>query len=329
MKKYEVLIVDDEPAAINFISKIIELKCPQLEVVATANSGLEALTLLHTRPIDIVFTDIKMPEMDGVELVKTINRDFPYVCSVVVSGHQDFDYVKESLRVGVVDYLLKPISPIDVENLCEPICIKLDKQYQKRRNLFLRHISSGQKNINVKELKQLFPAQHYYAAIIRKNGLISRFGNSINREIFSSENNLMTIFGRDHMEMLFIYSEEVVITDFFDIMNHEYQKLKDAGAFLTMVINENRFELTFFSKVVNDLYQTLDNSIVVGLEQILFLGKRTANRLETSQSTDHFRYLLYLIEKKQNDRLTTETRLMFDMWIQEIQSQFEIENKIR
>ncbi len=134
MIKYKVLIADDEPAAIHFIEKIIELKCPDLEVAATANSGLEALEILNSRAIDVVFTDIMMPEMNGVELVSEISRDYPYVCSVVVSGHQDFDYVKETLRTGAADYILKPINLKEMTGLCQTICSKLNKMYYTRRS---------------------------------------------------------------------------------------------------------------------------------------------------------------------------------------------------
>ncbi|MFV0527110.1 MAG: helix-turn-helix transcriptional regulator [Lachnospiraceae bacterium] len=112
-------------------------------------------------------------------------------------------------------------------------------------------------------------------------------------------------------------------------MNNEYNKLKSNEAFLTMVVNKNRFELLKLSEVVSALYKTLDNSIVIGLEQTIFLGEKAFDRSESPKSIEHFQYLLYLIEKKEYDRLIPEMKVMFEIWTHELQPQFEIENRIR
>lgn len=329
MMKYKVLIVDDEPAAVHFIEKIIELKCPGLEVAATADSGLDALSILNAQPIDVVFTDIMMPEMNGVELVTEISRDFPYICSVVVSGHQDFDFVKETLRTGAADYILKPINLKEMANLCQTICSKLDTVYYNRRNLLFRRMSRDSRPIDQRELSQLFPSSYYYAAIIRRNGLISRFNNNFNHEIFSTENNQIIVYGRDDLEMLFLYSEEMIFDDFGRIMDREFDKLKSKESFLTMVINEQRFNSEKLPETIHRLYQSLDNSIVTGMEQKIRLDEGNTPFCESPQSAEHYQYLLYLLEKKEIEHLPSAIKTMFDLWEREHRTQFEVESKIR
>lgn len=329
MMKYKVLIVDDEPAAVHFIEKIIELKCPGLEVAATADSGLEALSILNVQPIDVVFTDIMMPEMNGVELVSYICRDFPYICSVVVSGHQDFDFVKETLRTGAADYILKPINLNEMAGLCRTICLKLDTVYHNRRNLFFRRMSKDSCSIDQKELTRLFPSSCYYAAIIRRNGLIPRFNNNFNHEIFSTENSQIIVYGRDDLEMLFLYPEEMIFDDFGRIMNREFEKLKSKESFLTMVISEQRFSSAKLPEMIRRLYQTLDHSVVTGMEQKIRLDETNSPFHDSPQSTEHYQYLLYLLEKKETEHLPSALKTMFGLWEKEHRTQFDVESKVR
>ena len=105
---YRVLIAEDEPAAMQHISTIIRIKCPGFEVAGTADNGKTALEMLETLKPDILITDVKMPVMDGITLVKKAGEKYPEILSVIISGYQDFDYAREALRSGCCDYILKP-----------------------------------------------------------------------------------------------------------------------------------------------------------------------------------------------------------------------------
>lgn len=106
-KKLKVLIVEDFAAMRSAIRKVLE--SISLDVLEAGN-GLEALELLEKQPVDVVFTDLVMPEMDGFELCEEIRRrpNLRHLPVVVNSTHRDAQYVIKALRTGADDYLTKP-----------------------------------------------------------------------------------------------------------------------------------------------------------------------------------------------------------------------------
>lgn len=102
--KIKCLIVDDEPLAIRLIEKHIA-KIDALEVVATCTNALKAFELLNTQSIDLLFLDIKMPNITGIEFLKNLKNPPK---TILTTAYRD--YALEGYDLGVVDYLLKPIA---------------------------------------------------------------------------------------------------------------------------------------------------------------------------------------------------------------------------
>jgi two-component system response regulator YesN len=106
--KDHVLIVDDEPIIRNGLKNFIDWDRLGLTVEASCANGQAALELLRSRPIDILITDIKMPVMDGLELTREALKVNPDMKIVLISSYNEFEYVREGMKHGAVDYLLKP-----------------------------------------------------------------------------------------------------------------------------------------------------------------------------------------------------------------------------
>lgn len=107
MKK--ILIVDDEPRTREGIRKTLESWSSGQHVIETSASAVEALEWLKINNAHLVITDIRMPEISGLDLIEQIhNAPFSPIV-IVISGHAEFDYAQRALKYGVVDYLLKPI----------------------------------------------------------------------------------------------------------------------------------------------------------------------------------------------------------------------------
>lgn len=109
-----ILVVDDEPFQRKGLKNMILSKRPGTQV-ETARNGCLALEMIRKNPPDLVMTDIRMPNMDGLELAKQICDNFSAVHVVLVSAYQEFTYAKQAMRFGVRDYLLKPYRPQDIE----------------------------------------------------------------------------------------------------------------------------------------------------------------------------------------------------------------------
>lgn len=104
---YKVLIVDDEPVIRHGISAFIDWEKEGMSVEDHYANGAEALAALESLSFDILITDIKMPLMNGIELMKQAQALCPWLKVILVSNYSDFEYVKEGLKLGAVDYLLK------------------------------------------------------------------------------------------------------------------------------------------------------------------------------------------------------------------------------
>lgn len=107
---FKVLVADDEKLIARSISRRIEASGRNFKVVAQAGTGLEALELVKEWMPDVVFSDIKMPEMDGIELIARLQEMNPSILCVIVSGYSDFEYTRAAIRNNAVDYLLKPVN---------------------------------------------------------------------------------------------------------------------------------------------------------------------------------------------------------------------------
>lgn len=111
---YKILIVDDEKIernGIKFLLKQLDIDCEIKEAV----NGREALQVLKEEEMDILLTDVKMPFMDGIELIKSVRAEGFNIISVIFSGCSEFEYAKQAVRLGVHDYILKPVDPVEFD----------------------------------------------------------------------------------------------------------------------------------------------------------------------------------------------------------------------
>jgi two-component system, response regulator YesN len=109
-KAYQVLIADDEPIIREGIRDAVDWEALGMEVAAEAEDGEEALELALSRPIDIMLVDMNMPFMDGIGLMKRMKEERPECRFVIITGHDEFAYAQEAIRLGVKDYILKPVN---------------------------------------------------------------------------------------------------------------------------------------------------------------------------------------------------------------------------
>lgn len=115
-KKYKVLIADDEYWTREKLCHMIEWNKYSLECIEPAENGEEVLLRIEEEKPDILVTDINMPFINGVELLKIIKEKYPGIVAFVVSGYDDFEYVKGTFMSGAVNYLMKPVTKIDLVN---------------------------------------------------------------------------------------------------------------------------------------------------------------------------------------------------------------------
>jgi DNA-binding NarL/FixJ family response regulator/AraC-like DNA-binding protein len=103
-----ILVVEDEPLALDDLLGMLQA-FDGVHQIAGCSSGVEALEYAATTPPDLVITDVRMPEIDGLELVRQLKARIPQLAAIVLSGYSEFEYARAGLRLGIADYLLKPV----------------------------------------------------------------------------------------------------------------------------------------------------------------------------------------------------------------------------
>lgn len=110
MEKIKLFLVEDEIVIRNGIKNSIEWEKEGYEFAGEASDGELAYPMILKEKPDILITDIRMPFMDGLELSRLVKQELPDIRILILSGYDEFDYAKEAIRLGVTEYLLKPVS---------------------------------------------------------------------------------------------------------------------------------------------------------------------------------------------------------------------------
>lgn len=132
---YKILIVDDEELVRNAIISKLNWKEIGFDVVEQAEDGEVAYELaLRLRP-DVVITDIRMPFMDGLELAEKLVKELPDSKIVILSGHDEFEYAQEAIKIGVTDYILKPVHSAQLTKLLVDILTIIKKKKMEEKKL--------------------------------------------------------------------------------------------------------------------------------------------------------------------------------------------------
>ena len=129
---YKVLIVEDEKEIANGIKNSLPWAQWGYEISGVCSNGAEALEVIAEEVPDIVLSDIRMPKMDGLELMEYISRDYPHIRMVILSGYNDFEYLQTAIRSGVTEYLLKPTDVDEFAELFQKVKQALDQRDQER-----------------------------------------------------------------------------------------------------------------------------------------------------------------------------------------------------
>ena len=125
---YKVFIVDDEVIVREGIRSKIDWENTEFELSGEAADGEIALSMIQDIKPDILITDIKMPFMDGLELARMVKKIQPWIRIIILSGHDEFEYAKKAISIGIDDYLLKPFTAEDVIASMRKAAMQIDKE---------------------------------------------------------------------------------------------------------------------------------------------------------------------------------------------------------
>jgi two-component system response regulator YesN len=145
---YKLLIVDDEPLVRRGIKSLVDFDTLNIGEIEEAVNGEDALNKFLKNPPDIVLADINMPKMDGLSFSEKAKKAKPSVKIALITGYDYFDYALQAIKIGVDDYILKPVSKSDVHEVLQKLIDKIkdsgtQKEIQKTLNTLLNEDQLG------------------------------------------------------------------------------------------------------------------------------------------------------------------------------------------
>ncbi len=301
-----VLVIEDEPPILRATVAMIEASNFEFKVVATAINGKRAIEELKKQKIDVVFTDIKMPFMDGLEIAKYIRDNYPDIITIITSGYSDFEYARQGISYKVMDYILKPMSKVKLTEVLMKISEEIDKKkhIRKKEMLFKKVDNYDSEMIDSTWLVILICA-----------GSIPIYGNDTMVPAVAFWDNLNLenaiscilkdyeyIISRGHtMAEQVIAIEQIKTKDYesipskiFDFANNEE---------ITITLNYRiGVKISDISKVIADLHDEMDENIILTKSQIFNEGKTE----EVRNEFEDLKKYIELIGKflKKGDRVT-------------------------
>jgi two-component system response regulator YesN len=132
---YKVFLVEDEPFTRQGIRNNVDWESAGFEFCGEAADGEMALPLIEASQPDVIITDIKMPFLDGLQLCKIIREHMPWVKIIILSGHDEFEYAQSAIKLGAIEYLLKPVDAADLQQALKEVAVLLDKEREELEKL--------------------------------------------------------------------------------------------------------------------------------------------------------------------------------------------------
>lgn len=230
---YKVLLVDDEPLITIGLQALLDWEDYGFEIVSRAECGEEALGYLKEHPVDLLITDILMGEMSGLDLIEEAKKIQPKVKCIILTGYQEFGFIKQGLLLGIENYLVKPVDEEELLTSIQNVGWKMNavsggNQAQERSTLMdntLWRFLNGEidKNDCLEKLSlyDIKFTQPYYAVSILsfenyyRVEILKQIRSFIEDHcsavcLFSPNQDLIIIFGSEKEEELYRYNQSLV-----------------------------------------------------------------------------------------------------------------------
>lgn len=266
---YNVMLVDDEPFIIDGLEILVNWDELNLTVIKKASNGQQALEFMKHNNVDILITDIKMPKMNGLELIskaKDVNPDCKYL---ILSGYNDFEYLKEAIKLGLENYLTKPVN---IEELTATLRKTVD-------------------TLNTMVPEEFFSPDNNEWHIIRNN-ILSRWVNDLitPAELQTRANllNLITDSPYYTVAIINIDQSDVVNIQLSKIHRICYKYIKNEQTIMAFEDTDGNFVLIFTSQCCDNYKLSINNILLQIQNNLLSLNVKVHITLGTTATSYKF-----------------------------------------
>ena len=281
---YKILLVDDEILVRDAIRENIDWGKLDCELIGDCENGKQAVEFVKTHEVDIVLTDILMPYMDGMELSYFLHDNYPDVLIVIFSGFGEFEYAKKAIQYNVSEYMLKPVTAMELTKVIENMKEKLDSRKKEQRKM--------------ESLTQVSQDYHKNANVIRSKALDCLV--KCTREVQVSLDEL------ERMGITFQAASYRVAVFDIDTYSEMYQMDMDKqqeSALMAFVLFNVGDEIVVQEKA-GVVYQEGNNRVC-----IIFAGNRT------KEFSENIHRICHEIQKKVKEVIGLETSIGIGSWV--------------
>lgn len=299
-----MLIVDDE-ADIREGLAMYDWSQSGIQLSAAVQHGIEALQWIEENQIDLLITDIRMPIMDGLELVKRVRTLDPYIKIIILSGFDDFEYAQTCIRYGVSEYLLKPIDRTQLIEAIDRLKTKFQEEeereernrfLEKRSNFLIRSLRRGflerllNKPLSVDEIEDgclssemILEGNSFVVILIRLDQAV------LNRNVYMESEWKLISFTLDN-----------IITEIWDDEGHGYQYINRDNNYCYLITAQHRNLSEMLRQIRKQLYHfrglfrsTLSIAVGQPVTSVadIYLSKQKADRRMSELGEDSFKLL--------------------------------------
>lgn len=272
---YRVLLADDEEIIREGVSRAVPWQTLGFTLDAVAEDGVQALKLVEKQRPDLVITDIRMPNMDGLDLIRALREQAPACKILILTGHGEFAYARAALQLGVYDFLLKPVELAALCGVLTRLREELDAQYSRQSELDQLHQQVQEERI----LQQQRLLRRYLAGRAQAEELVASLperwcGNRLFcGGVLVQMDDFDRLTGDMDEQTVFSFTQElenVLIAQ----SNEEVRIVEnDNGRYFLLFISEQEEELRFHIRsyvrrlraaVAHTAYTTITSSVVQG-----------------------------------------------------------------
>ena len=281
---YKILLVDDEILVRDAIRENIDWGKLDCELIGDCENGKQAVEFVKTHEVYIVLTDILMPYMDGMELSHFLHDNYPDVLIVIFSGFGEFEYAKKAIQYNVSEYMLKPVTAMELTKVIENMKEKLDSRKKEQRKM--------------ESLTQVSQDYHKNANVIRSKALDCLV--KCTREVQVSLDEL------ERMGITFQAASYRVAVFDIDTYSEMYQMDMDKqqeSALMAFVLFNVGDEIVVQEKA-GVVYQEGNNRVC-----IIFAGNRT------KEFSENIHRICHEIQKKVKEVIGLETSIGIGSWV--------------
>lgn len=293
---YKLLIVEDEYIIRNTLATALNWEETGCKVIGASKNGAEALELLQNERADIIVTDIKMDEMDGIELCMEAAKLYPNMKFIIITGYGEFDYAKSALKLGVKDFILKPIEHEELLNAVRKAAKELDFvnkkniEFQKMKKTIENNLANLRENffLNLLSNKELDDEEISEKMEFLEINLSRFYVISFEIDRYSDFRSGGSELER-HMKRLLIRQNCIKIISKYST---GYIIEKEDNLFCLIIQTDETDVISLAEEIQNQIQQEVLLSISIGISEPTFSYSEFLNAFY--QSTDALKHKYYL-----------------------------------